>query len=56
VDLNNLPFKQRQLAPPMAIYDQTQSQLFGTFSTVRGDWTNVGQGQPHIDVGLRMEF
>src|ERR1035437_6979376 len=56
VDLNNLPFKQRQLAPPMASYDQTQSQLFGTFSTVRGDWTNVGQGQPHIDVGLRMEF
>ena len=34
----------------------TQPQLFGTFSTCRGDWTNVGQCQPNIDVGLRMEF
>jgi hypothetical protein len=55
-DFNNLPFKQRQLAQPVSSYDMTQPQLFGTFSTCRGDWTNVGQCQPNIDVGLRMEF
>jgi hypothetical protein len=55
-DLNNLPFKQRQLAQPNSVFDGTQPQLFGTFSAVRGDWTNVGQGQPNMDVGLRFEF
>ena len=55
-DFNNLPFKQRQLAQPVSSYDMTQRQLFGTFSTCRGDWTNVGQCQPNIDAGLRLEF
>jgi len=53
---NNFPFKRPELLNPNAVYNVNSANLFGTFTSLRNPFAEVGQSHPHVVLGGRIEF
>src|SRR6266478_369978 len=45
---NNFPFKRPELLNPNAVYNVNSANLFGTFTSLRNPFAEVGQSHPHV--------
>lgn len=54
-DSNN-PIKYQNFSDPNAVYNATNSASFGTFSGVRGSFSDIGTSRTHGIVVLRLEW
>jgi Carboxypeptidase regulatory-like domain len=56
LDMMNLPLKQPQFTQPNSVYNANNPATFGTFTGTRGDTSNVGTGQPNMEIDIRIQF
>ena len=56
LDGHNLPHKYPQLAAPNTQYNLTNTNAWGRFTGVVGDFSNFGTAQANVQISIRAEF